>query len=239
MEFYFTYILMGVILLPGIIYASVVSARVNSAFKTYANVFSSKGITAEKACEMILHNAGVRDVKIVKISGHLTDNYNPTNKTLSLSESVYGSTSLSALGVAAHEAGHAIQHAQGYSLLKIRSLVGKVSNLASSLLWPLIIVGIIFSALSMFDWGNIFLWGGVGFFSLSLIFSLVTLPVETNASKRALNNLVESNILDNTEVRGAKVVLNAAAKTYVAALVVSAIMLLRFVLSFLMVSRND
>lgn len=234
MEFYFMYILMGIILLPGLIYASVVSAKVNSAFKTYSSVCSSKGITAKQACEMILRNAGVNDVKIVEINGHLTDNYNTANKTLSLSQSVYNSTSISALGVAAHEAGHAIQHAEGYAPLKMRHAIGTLSNFCSSLLWPLLIIGIVLSCLSMFEWGDIFLWGGVGFFGLAVIFSLITLPVETNASKRALTCLVNSGALDQTEVRGAKVVLDAAAKTYVAALVVSILNLIRFVLAVLL-----
>ena len=167
MEFYFMYILMGIILLPGLIYASVVSAKVNSAFKTYSSVCSSKGITAKQACEMILRNAGVNDVKIVEINGHLTDNYNTSNKTLSLSQSVYNSTSISALGVAAHEAGHAIQHAEGYAPLKMRHAIGTLSNFCSSLLWPLLIIGIVLGLLLCFlqqKFGLISLGGGNGSF---------------------------------------------------------------------------
>ena len=230
---------MGIIVLPGIIYASIVSAKVNSTFKTYSDVQSIKGLTAKQACEMILRNAGITDVKVVQTPGHLTDNYNTANKTLSLSESVYNSTSISALGVAAHEAGHAIQHAEGYGFLKLRHVVGKVSNLFSGLLWPLIIIGVVLSAFSMFEWGEIFMWGGVAFFGIAVIFSLVTLPVETNASKRALNNLVESGALYETEIPGAEKVLNAAAKTYVAALVVSILNLLRFVLAILATRDNN
>lgn len=239
MEFYLMYYLMGLILLPGIIYSCIVQSKVKSAFNTYSKVQSSKGLTARDACERILRQAGITDVKIQQIAGELTDNYNTKNKTLSLSESVYNSTSISALGVAAHEAGHAIQHATGYAPLKIRHAVGTLSNICSKMLLPLLLVGIIFSAMSYFTWGNIFLWGGVGFFGLSVIFSLVTLPVEFDASKRALANLVDSGALDTTEVRGAKVVLNAAAQTYVAALVVSVLSLLRFVLAVLITRNND
>ncbi|MDD4408710.1 MAG: zinc metallopeptidase [Clostridia bacterium] len=238
--FYFTYILMGIILLPGIIYAVVVQSRVSNAFKTYSKVPSVKGITAQDACKMLLQNAGITDVEIVRIKGYLTDHYNPKTKTLGLSEGVYNSTSISALGIAAHEAGHAIQHAENYAPLKTRNVLGTLSNICSNMLWPLVIIGILLSAFSSSgtSLGDIFLWGGVIFFGISVIFSIATLPVEFNASKRALANLTDGGILDTTEVKGAKVVLSAAAQTYVAALVVSILSFLRFILAIFII-RND
>jgi len=238
--FYFTYLLMGIILLPGIICAVIVQSRVTNAFKTYSKVPSIKGITAQDACKMLLQNAGITDVEIIRIKGSLTDHYNPKTKTLGLSEGVYNSTSISALGIAAHEAGHAIQHAENYAPLKARKVFGTLSNICSNMLWPLIIIGIVVSAFSSSGtaFGDIFLWGGVVFFGISVIFSLATLPVEFNASKRALANLTDGGILDTTEVKGAKVVLNAAAQTYVAALVVSILSFLRFVLA-IVVSRDN
>lgn len=236
--FYLTYYLMGLILIPGIIYSIIVSSKVQSTFKTFSTVASKKGITAKEASRIILQNAGITDVEIKPTSGNLTDNYNPSNKTLNLSEPVYNSTSISALGVAAHEAGHAIQHAEGYAYLKVRSFLVVLNNIASSLLWPMVIIGIILSALAYTAVGNVFLWIGVGTFALSMIVSLVTLPVEFNASKRALTCLVNNGILDQTEVKASKLVLDAAAKTYVAGLVVSILALLRFVLAIL-VTRDE
>ncbi|MDD4815990.1 MAG: zinc metallopeptidase [Clostridia bacterium] len=231
--FYLTYYIMGILVLPGLIYAIIVQAKVHNAFNTYKTVHSSKGYTAKDACKIILTRAGITDVEIKAISGNLTDNYNPKTKTLSLSESVYNSTSISALGVAAHEAGHAIQHADGYAFLKIRSSLVVVSNICSTLLWPLIIIGMIFSFGAYTSLGDVFLWAGVIFFGVSVVLSLVTLPVEFNASSRALTCLVDSGALDTTEVKGAKVVLNAAAQTYVASLVVSILYFIRFIASIL------
>jgi len=236
--FYLTYYLMGILLLPGLIYAIVVQTRVSRAFRTYSKTLSSKGLTAQEACKKLLTNAGVTDVTITRIGGEMTDNYNPKTKVLSLSDSVYNSTSISALGVAAHEAGHAIQHAENYAPLKTRNVLGAISNVCSKVLWPFIIIGILLSAFSYFSMGEIFLWAGVIFFGVSVIFSLVTLPVEFNASKRALTNLVDGGVLDTTEVKGAKVVLDAAAQTYVAALIISILYLLRFVLA-IFVSRSE
>ncbi|MDD2445359.1 MAG: zinc metallopeptidase [Clostridia bacterium] len=236
--FYLTYYLMGLVLIPGIIYAIVVQNKVNNTFKTYQKVQSIKGVNAQDTCKKILQNAGITDVEIVKTKGVLTDNYNPKTKVLSLSEGVYGSTSISALGVAAHEAGHAVQHAENYAPLKLRKVMGTLSTITSRLLWPLLIIGILLSAFSSLYLGEIFLWAGVAFFAISVIFSLITLPVEFNASKRAMSSLVSVGALDETEVKGAKVVLNAAAQTYVAALVVAILSFLRFFLAIL-ISRND
>lgn len=235
---FITYYLLGIILLPGIIYAIVTQNKVQSTFKTFSKVPAETGLTARDACEKILAQSGITDVEIVKISGNLTDNYNPTNKTLSLSDSVYNSTSIAAIGVAAHEAGHAIQHAQGYKFMKIRSGLITVSNIMSNMLLPLIIIGIILSALSYTSVGNIFVIGGCAFFGLSVIISLVTLPVEFDASKRALANLSASGVLLPNEVKGAKQVLSAAAQTYVASLIVSVLSFLRFLFAFLLIREE-
>lgn len=236
--FYLTYYLLGILILPGLIYAAVVQSKVQNAFKTYSKVLSSKGITAQEAAKTMLRNAGISDVEIKHISGDLTDNYNPKNKTLNLSDNVYNSTSLSAIGVAAHEAGHAIQHAEGYAYLKMRTFFIVLNNICSSIMWPLVIIGIVLSCLSYTSIGDTFLWIGAGTFALALIVSLVTLPVEFNASKRAIKCLTEYNIVNEEEVNGSKIVLNAAAQTYVAALVVSILSFLRFVLAIL-ISRNE
>lgn len=236
---YIVYYLLGIILLPGIIYSLVVQSKVNSTFEKFAKVASSKGITAQQAAETILRHAGVDGVKIQHINGNLSDNYNTSNKTLSLSDSTYNSTSIAALGVAAHEVGHAIQHAEGYGFLKMRKVVGTLSNICSNLLMPLIIVGIILSCLAYTDIGSYFVIGGCVFFGLSVLFSLVTLPVEFDASKRAMKALEDSHILYTTELDGAKQVLNAAAKTYVAALVVSILGFLRFILSVIITRESN
>ena len=235
---FITYYLLGLILIPGLIYAIVTQNKVQSTFKTYSKVNASSGLTAHEACKRILNQAGIFDVEIKRVSGNLTDHYNPQDKTLALSDSVYNSTSIAALGVAAHEAGHAIQHAQGYAYLKLRNGIARVSNIMSNLLLPLVIIGLILSALAYTQIGNAFVIGGCVFFGMSVLFSLVTLPVEFNASKRALANLTSSCTLDTTEVKGAKAVLNAAAQTYVAALVVSVLSFLRFILAFL-ITRNE
>ena len=233
-----TYYLLGIIILPGIIYAIIAQNKVQSTFKAYSKVNASNGMTAKDACQRILQQAGITDVKIQPIQGNLTDNYNPTDKTLNLSDSVYNSSSIAAIGVAAHEAGHAIQHAQGYKMMKVRTALIHVSNFASGMLLPLIIIGVILSALAYTALGNIFIIIGCVTFGLSVLISLVTLPVEFDASKRALANLTSSCTLDTTEVKGAKAVLNAAAQTYVAALVVSVLSFLRFILAFL-ITRNE
>ena len=238
---YIEYTLLGLILLPGLIYASITSLRVKTTFARYKNVLSAKGITGAECVKKILEAQGVRDVAVVwSGQGDLVDNYNPQTNTITLSADVFDGTSISALGVAAHEAGHALQYAEGYAPIKIRTVLAHVSNLTSSLVWPLLIIGIVFNFAYIGGvFGNVFLWCGVGLFSLSLIFSLITLPVELNASKRAINLLVQTGCVDQMEVKGAKKVLKAAAMTYVAAIVVATLQLVRFLLFFLLNSKKD
>lgn len=229
--FYWEYILMGVILIPGIILASFAQAKISSAYNYYGKVKAKSGIIAKDAVRKVLDGASLENVKIGTIKGHLTDNYNPKNNVVSLSESVASSDSVAALGVALHEVGHAIQHNKGYFPAKLRKGVVVFSNAVSVLLWPLVFIGIMYN----FVWfdgvvGSIFLWSGIGFFGIAVILNLVTLPVEYNASNRALAILEQTGILDSTEIPGCKKVLRAAGLTYVASLVMSILILLRFVL---------
>ena len=232
------YYLLGIIVLPGIIYASIVQSGVLKAFNTYKKIHSVKGITAKEACEKILNSAGVTGVSIKPVDGILTDHYNPQNKTVNLSKDVYNSTSLSSLGVAAHEVGHAIQHYEKYKPLRLRNFLITVNNICSQFFWILIIIGFFLSAFAYVYYGEIFLYVGMAFYGISLLISIITYPVEKNASKRALDLLVKNDILDQTEVKGAEVVLKAAAQTYFAGIVVSALYFLRFVFAILLI-RND
>lgn len=233
------YYLLGILLVPGIIYASIVQAKVNSTFQKYAVVANSKNLTAKEVCQKILQWAGITDVEIQHISGDLTDNYDPKTKKLSLSDKVYNSTSISALGVAAHEAGHAIQDAENYFFIKIRHGLIVFNNICSKLLWPMVIVGLILSAFTYTSIGSIFIVIGLIFFGMTFLISLTTLPVEFNASKRALSCLVETGTLDQTEVKGAKAVLSAAAQTYVASLIIAILSMLRFLLAIFITKENN
>lgn len=238
---YLEYTLMGIILIPGLIFAMVASARVNSTFHKYDQVLSSKGLTGAEVAQKIMEAEGIYDVQIQKgNTNELTDNFNPKTKIITLSNKVYSGTSISAIGVAAHETGHAVQHVKGYKPMKIRTALAYVSNFMSVLVWPLIIIGIIldFAYIGGIV-GKSFLWVGVAFFGVSTLFSLITLPVEFNASNRALKLLVSTGCVDEMEVKGCKKVLSSAAMTYVAALVVSILELLRFVLFFLLRSRDN
>ena len=221
--FYYYYDWTYILVLIGVVLSLLASAKVKSTFARYSNVRSYSGMTGRDAAEKILHRNGIYDVQIIHISGNLTDHYNPTNKTLALSDPVYHSTSVAAIGVAAHECGHAIQHNVGYIPIKIRSAIVPVVNLGSKLSWPIIILGVILGSFNML---NI----GILLFALTLVFQIVTLPVEFNASSRALKMLGSSGMLGADEVKGARKVLTAAALTYVAALASSILQLLRLII---------
>lgn len=212
-----------ILVIIGAIISAIASANVNSAFDKYSTVINYKGLTAEKAAQMILRDAGINDVRIERIKGNLTDHYSPTEKVLRLSDSTYGSVSVAAIGVAAHECGHAIQHQVGYAPLKLRSLSVPVANIGSKLSWPIIIAGLILGITPLAKVGVIL-------FTFVVLFQLVTLPVEFNASGRALQILEGHNILEQSEMNGAKKVLKAAALTYVAALFASILQLLRLIM---------
>ena len=238
---YYIYIIATILILPVFIYSLIVQSKVNSTFKTYSTKASDCGRTASQIAREMLDGAGLTNVKIQRIKGHLTDNYNPKTRTLSLSDSTYDSCSVSAIGVAAHEVGHAFQHAKNYRPVKTRSALVPVVNICSSLSIPLLIVGIILTALSIVSpvIGETLVWIAVAFYGSSTIFHLVTVPVEYDASKRALANLESLNILTDDELPMAKRVLDAAAKTYLAALFTSAVYFLRFLGYILIILGKD
>lgn len=199
------------------------SMNVKNTYSKYSRVSTARGITSQQAAEAILQAAGIYDVRIERIRGDLTDHYSPGEKVLRLSDSVYGSTSVAAIGVAAHECGHAIQHHVGYAPLKLRSVSVPVANFGSKLSWPLILIGLLLGATGLAKLGVIM-------FLFVVFFQVVTLPVEFNASRRALKVLNERNMLAGNELSSAKKVLSAAAMTYVAAVFSSVLQLLRLVL---------
>ena len=199
---------------------------VNSRFSKYSRVSSRSGMTGAQAAERILQSQGIYDVAIQRVSGKLTDHYDPRNKTLNLSDAVYASTSVAAVGVAAHECGHAIQHARGYAPLSFRSALVPVANIGSQLSWLFIILGIFFGG------SHTLIMIGILMFSAAVLFQLVTLPVEFNASGRALKLLSETGILQKDEVSDTRKVLSAAALTYVAAATTAVLQLLRLLRLF-------
>ena len=199
---------------------------VNSRFSKYSRVRSRSGMTGAQAAERILQSQGIYDVAIQRVLGKLTDHYDPRNKTLNLSDAVYASTSVAAVGVAAHECGHAIQHARGYAPLSFRSALVPVANIGSQLSWLFIILGIFFGG------SHTLIMIGILMFSAAVLFQLVTLPVEFNASGRALKLLSETGILQKDEVSDTRKVLSAAALTYVAAAATAVLQLLRLLRLF-------
>ena len=217
-----------ILVLIGAVICMIASARVKSTYNKYSKYRSASGMTGAEAAQRILNTAGIYDVTIQHVSGNLTDHYNPSNKTLNLSDSVYGSTSVAAVGVAAHECGHAIQHQKNYVPLTLRATIVPVANLGSTLAWPLILIGLLFSR----NTGALFIDLGIICFSFAVIFQLVTLPVEFNASRRALRILGEQGILSESELPYTRKVLQAAALTYVASAASAILQLLRLILLF-------
>lgn len=216
-----------ILVLVGALISMVASMRVKTTFNKYAKVRSRTNMTGAQAAQRVLNSAGIYDVRIQHVAGNLTDHYDPRNKTLNLSDSVYGSASVAAVGVAAHECGHAIQHQQGYSPLNFRSALVPVANFGSAAAWPLIILGIIFGGA-----GSVFCQIGILFFSAAVLFQIVTLPVEFNASSRAVRILGDTGILSEQELPYTKKVLKAAALTYVAGAAAAILQLLRLLLLF-------
>ena len=214
------------LVLIGVVLSMLASGMVNSTYAKYAKVRSMSGLTGAEAAERLLHRAGIYDVVVQHVAGNLTDYYDPRNKTLNLSDAVFGSTSVAAIGVAAHECGHAIQHAKGYAPLRLRSAFVPVANFGSKLSWPLILLGLFLGSYDVLVPIGIFL------FSFSVLFQLITLPVEFNASNRAVKLLAENGILYGAEVGQTRKVLSAAALTYVAAAAASILQLLRLILLF-------
>lgn len=214
------------LVLIGVILSLWASARVKSTYAKYSGERSLSGMTGAQAAQRILSMAGIYDVTVQHVAGNLTDHYDPRNKTLNLSDAVYSNASVAAVGVAAHECGHAIQHDRGYAALKLRSALAPVANIGANISWPLILVGLLFGGSSLL------IEIGILMFSLAVAFQLVTLPVEFNASKRAMTMLEETGVLYADELPKTRKVLNAAALTYVAAAASSILQLLRLVLLF-------
>lgn len=214
------------LVLIGVVLSLLASAKVKGTFNKYSRVRNSRGLTGAQAAEQVLHGAGIYDVRIEHVSGNLSDHYDPRNKVLRLSDSVYGQTSVAAVGVAAHECGHAIQHASGYAPLKFRNVLVPVANFGAQIAWPLILIGLLINRES--SW--YIMMAGIIAFSLAVLFQIVTLPVEFNASGRAIRILEETGMMHEEELGGARKVLSAAALTYVASAASSVLQLLRLVL---------
>lgn len=217
-----TYILVMI----GVVICLLASAKMNSTFSKYSRVRSHSGVTGKEAAEALLHREGIYDVRVEYVAGNLTDHYDPRSKVLRLSDATYQQTSVAAIGVAAHECGHAIQHARGYAPLSIRSALVPVANFGSSIAWPLIIIGLIMNSQT----SQLFLNLGVIAFSMAVLFQIVTLPVEFNASRRALKILGNTGMLYPDEVRETRKVLTAAALTYVAGAASAILQLLRLIM---------
>lgn len=219
------------LIIAGMILCLIASGNVSATYRRYSKIDNARGMTASEVAERILKGAGIYEVRIERIEGDLTDHYDPKNKVVRLSESVYHSSSVAAIGVAAHECGHVIQHYGGYVPIRVRNAIVPVVNFGSKMSWPLILLGILFGLTSLVDVGIIL-------FSVVLLFQLVTLPVEFNASKRAIRIIRDDGILQGDEVVGAKKVLNAAALTYVAGTIATALQVLRLFLLFGRRRRN-
>ena len=211
-----------ILVIPALLLGVWAQYRVNSTFQKYSQVSGSRGCTGAMAAEMILRSNGITDVQVEHIAGNLTDHYDPTAGVIRLSDSVYGSRSIAAVGVAAHEAGHAVQYSVGYAPIKIRNFFVPVANIGSKVSIPLILLGVILSFQKLISFGILL-------FAAVALFQLVTLPVEFNASNRALAVIQEQGLLADDEVSGARKVLSAAAMTYVAALISTVAQLLRLI----------
>lgn len=214
-----------ILVVPVIIASLIIQSKLKTTYAKYSGINNAKNLTGAQAAQMVLNYYGIYNVQIESTPGTLSDHYDPTKNVIRLSNGVYNSTSVAAVGVACHEAGHAAQHAQGYVPIKVRNTILPVCNIGSALSMPLLIAGLIFSFEPL-------IWIGIGFFSFVSVFQLVTLPVEFNASKRALNVIESNGILSFEEKQGASKVLKMAAMTYVAALATSVAQLLRLILRY-------
>ena len=226
-----------VLVLPCVIFSLWASSSVNSTFKKYSQQLSVRHITGAQAAQRVLSHNGVTGVRIERISGNLTDHYDPTTNVIRLSDSVYDATSTAAIGVACHEAGHAVQYAQNYAPIKLRAAIIPLTNFGSKIAMPLILLGLVMTFLGSLS--TILVYLGIACFGLSLVFQLVTLPVEFNASRRAMNAIEDAGLLTDEEQQGARKTLRAAAMTYVAATAVSLAQLLRLIMLYGNRRRRD
>jgi len=227
MYFDWTYL---VIVLPCVLIAMWASSNVNTTFKRYSTQYSIRRVTGAQAAQRVLSANGVSGVRIERISGNLTDHFDPKTNVIRLSDSVYDSTSTASIGVACHEAGHAVQYAEHYAPIKLRAAIVPITNIGSKLAMPLILIGLLLSFAGNYSYTLVYV--GIACFGLSLVFQLITLPVEFNASRRALRAIDEANLLTEEEQKGAKKTLTAAALTYVAATAVALAQLLRLIILF-------
>ena len=225
-----TYILM---VFPAFIFAMWASSKVQSTFNKYSNEYSRYGLSGAEVARRVLDEHGLTHIRIERVNGTLTDHYDPKNNVIRLSRGVYDSTSVAAIGVACHEVGHAIQYKEGYFPIKVRNAIIPITNVSSRLAMPLILIGILLSSLG--EGYSIVAYIGVALFAFAVLFQLITLPVEFNASKRAIKQLDQTSVLDSYELDGAKKVLSAAALTYVASLAVA---LSQFIYLFRLVGRR-
>ena len=235
MDLYLLYVIVTLLIFPGILFGIIAQVKVNTTFKNFSAIESASGKTAGELTKEMLIKAGLHDVSMKLVDGKLTDHYHPKQKYIALSDDVYNSKSIAAHGVAMHELGHAIQHQQGYGMLKLRQLIIPLTSFASALAIPLIIIGIILGFGTAFAGpaANWCMWIGVGFYGIMTLLSIITLPVEYNASNRALS-LLQAEGYDGGELVAAKKVLNAAALTYLANMIISILYFLRFALMIFM-----
>ncbi len=225
------------LVLPCLLLSLWASANVNSTFRKYSKQISRRGLTGAQAAQRVLSANGVSGVRIERVGGNLTDHYDPRTNVIRLSDSVYDNTSTAAIGVACHEAGHAVQYAQNYAPIKLRAAIVPITNIGSKLAMPLILIGLLLSFGEQMSFFFVYL--GIACFGLSVVFQLVTLPVEFNASRRALQAIEGAQLLTEEEYKGAKKTLTAAALTYVAATAVALAQLLRLLVIFGGRRRND
>lgn len=226
-----------VLVLPCMIFALIASANVKSTFNKYSEQYSQRRLTGAEAARRVLQHNGVSGVRIERVAGNLTDHYDPTTNVIRLSDSVYSSTSTAAIGVAAHEAGHAVQYAKEYAPIKLRAAIIPLTNFGSRLAMPLILAGILLTFLGSLS--TLLVYLGIAAFALSFVFQVITLPVEFNASRRAIRAIEDAQLLTPEEQRGAQKTLKAAAMTYVAAMAVSLAQLLRLIMLYGNRRRRD
>lgn len=231
---YILYYVLGIVMIPGIALAIWAQTKVYTTFNKFNKIETKHGKSAKDVTRFMLDVSGNLNTKIQPIDGELTDHYNPTDDTVSLSSAVYGQNTIGAVGVAAHEVGHVIQHKSGYTPIKTRNILSPVIRFSSFLSFPLIFIGFILEAMYYVTAAEILIYLGIGIYALNVIFCLITLPIELNASKRATKILLTTGEMDSEEVNGVKQVLSAAAWTYVAALITSLLALLRLVLFVVM-----
>ena len=226
-----------VLVLPCMIFSLIASSRVNATFKKYSQQYSQRRLTGAEAARRVLAHNGISGVRIERVAGNLTDHYDPTTNVIRLSDSVYSSTSTAAIGVAAHEAGHAVQYAVNYAPIKLRAAIIPLTNFGSRLALPLILAGILLTFLGSFS--TLLINLGIAAFALSFVFQLITLPVEFNASRRAIRAIEDAQLLTAEEQKGAQKTLKAAAMTYVAAMALSLAQLLRLIMLYGNRRRRD